>query len=121
MEVATPEGESPDAYSSTAAQDCWICADIAVRVMTRPDYSAGSGIEYALEPLLQAETERVHGVSQLGSGPHENEQMSEVLRQPRIVDALGFCDWAVLAMAERGEVTPADLGDLTARARALSP
>lgn len=121
VEAATPEGDSPDAVSSTPAQDCWICADIAVRVMTQPGYSAGSGIEYALEPLLQAETERVHGVSQLGSGPSENELMDEVLRQPKVVDAFSFCWWAVSVLAERDEVTPAELEQVTRRAGVLSP
>lgn len=121
MEAATPEGDSPDSFSSTPAQDCWICADIAVRLMTQDDHSAGFSIEYALEPLLQAETERVHGVSQLGSGPHENQQMDEVLRQPRIVAALDFLTWAVGVLGERVGVTVDQFDELTSRARVLSP
>lgn len=121
LEVATPEGDSPDEVSSTPAQDSWICADIAIRVIADPQYAAGSGIEYALEPIVQHATERVHGVSQLGSGPDENDQMDKVLRQPDVVEALAFCSWAVDFLNGGDALTDAGIVELTNRAAALAP
>src|ERR671916_353057 len=37
VEEATPAGDSPDAYSSTFAQDCWICGDLVLRTAVGRD------------------------------------------------------------------------------------
>jgi hypothetical protein len=121
LEQATPEGESPDEFSSTAAQDCWICVDIGIRVMVDEDYQAGSGIEYALEPVMQSTTERLYGVSQLGSGPDEDAQTEAILNEQDARAALGFCDWAIGLLTERSTLTQADLAELTSRATVLAP
>ena len=118
---ATPEGESPDEFSATAAQDYWICVDIGVRIQVDPDYQAGSGIQYALEPLVQAVAERLYGVSDVGSGPDEDAQIEAIVNQPETRAALDFCDWAVGFLAGRPTLTEADLAELTARAAVLTP
>ena len=121
VEEATPEGESWHGVPSTTAQDCWICAGIAIRVISDPEYRAGPGVEYALEPVMGRVTERLHGVSQLGSGPDESAQMEEVLRQPEIVEALGFFSWAVDFLGQAKALTDAEIAELTRRAAAIAP
>ena len=122
VEEATPEGESWHGVPSTTAQDCWICADIAIRVIADPEYRAGSGLHYALEPLMGRVTERVHGVSELRGAPGETPQMmDEVLRQPEIVEALGFFSWAVDFLGQAKALTDAEIAELTRRAAAIAP
>src|ERR1700722_1157261 len=38
LEASTPFGESRDYYSPGNAQDCWICADVSIRVLADPGY-----------------------------------------------------------------------------------
>src|SRR5262249_46346750 len=67
LEASTPAGDSPDGVSSTSAQDCWICADVCIRVLVDEGYKAGPAIEYALAPVLSTASEELYGVSQLGT------------------------------------------------------
>ena len=62
LENATPPGDSPDYYATGNAQDCWICADLCMRVLSEPGFDAGAVIEYALEPVVNAATEELKGV-----------------------------------------------------------
>lgn len=117
MEAAPPADE----VSSTLAQDCWICADISVRVIADPQFAAGPGIEYALEPIVQRATAKLHGVSQLGSGPEEDSQMEAVLRRSDVTAALSFCSWAVDFLGDRPKLTKDDFAELTGRAIVLMP
>jgi hypothetical protein len=121
VEEATPPGDAPDDYSSTAAQDCWICVDLAIRVVTDPDYQAGTGIEYALEPIVQQATERVHGVTQVGGGPDEEAQVAAVLAEPDVTAALDFARWAADHLAANPTPSAADLAELARRAGVLAP
>ncbi|MBB5960653.1 hypothetical protein FHS29_007281 [Saccharothrix tamanrassetensis] len=121
VEEATPPGESPDDYPSTAAQDCWICVDLAIRVIADPDHEPGTGIEYALEPIVQKATERVHGVTEVGSGPDEDAQVAAVLAEPDVAAALDFVTWATGHLAGRPDPTDADLAELDRRAGVLAP
>lgn len=121
LEQATPEGESPDEFSATTAQDFWICVDVGIRVITDPDYQAGTAIEYALEPIVQQATERLFGVTQLGGGPEEDTQMAAILREADVNAALGFCSWVLGFLTERPTLTEPDLAELTNRASTLTP
>jgi hypothetical protein len=119
LEAGTPFGESPDDFPSTRAQDCWICADIAVRVWAVGEYDAAPAIEYALEPMLGAVTEELFGVTQVGSGPDEERQVAVVLQDARIVRAITFVRWATDFLS----VEPSEeaLSALRARSEALLP
>lgn len=119
LEGATPPGESPDEVSSTAAQDCWICADVGVRVFVRGDYDAGPAIEYALEPLLGRVSEELFGVTQLGSGPDEEEKVETLLRHPRIEGAFAFVRWATEFLGS--EPDEQSLNTVRSRAVAIAP
>jgi hypothetical protein len=121
LEASTPAGDSPDQVSSTAAQDCWICADITIRVLAEPHYDPGPAIEYALEPVLAAATEQLFGVSQLGASDEEDAQLRSVLRHPKAAAAIEFCRWATDFLRHRPAPTEADLSLVSSRASALAP
>lgn len=121
LEVSVPAGESPDALSATAAQDCWICADVAIRVLVHDSYNAGPAIEYALEPTLQRASEELFGVSQVGSGPSENELVDELLAHPPVSEAVGFLQWATDYLKSRPSPSELELDLVAQRATALAP
>ena len=121
LEEATPAGESPDTYSSTSAQDCWICADLCIRVMTDDGMASGYGVEFALEPVVSSATERAFGISQVGSGPQEDQQLQTVLRDPRVMSAIDFCRWAAEFLRERPAPTKEHLMLLRSRSTVLAP
>jgi hypothetical protein len=119
LEAGTPPGESPDEVSSTSAQDCWICADVGVRVFVERDYDAGPAIEYALEPLLGRVSEELFGVTQLGSGPDEEDKLETLLRHPRIEGAFAFVRWATEFLGS--EPDEQSLNTVRSRAVAIAP
>jgi hypothetical protein len=121
LEASTPEGDSPDEVPSTAAQDCWICADIGIRVPLDPSYDAGPAIEYALEPVLVAVTEELFGVSQLGTSDEEEAQVAALLRHPKVAAAVEFCRWATDFLQDQPEPNEADLALVSSRAVVLAP
>jgi hypothetical protein len=112
------EESTPD---ETIAQDCWICADTAIRLAIQPEFHAGPVIEYALEPVLQAATQSLFGVSQVGSGPREEEQVAAVLSVHRVVDAIAFCRWAIHLLKESSSHNEETIKALLSRAPVLLP
>jgi hypothetical protein len=120
LEVSAPAGQSPDTVCATAAQDCWICADVAIRVLVQDDYTAGPAIEYALEPALQHASEELFGVSQVGSGPIENEQLEMILAHPSASEAVDFVQWATDYLANRPSPSEDELNLVADRATALA-
>lgn len=121
LEEATPDGDSGDEASATFAQDCWICADVCIRILVESAYKAGVAIEYALEPTVNTASEELFGVSQVGSGEHEDQQSDQLLRHPSVVDAVAFVRWAVEYLGPRPSLSADDLNALRARARVLTP
>lgn len=121
LEVSAPAGESADAMSATVAQDCWICADIAIRVLIHDNYDAGPAIEYALEPTLQRASEELFGVSQGGSGPDENEQVEALLAHPHVSEAVAFLQWATDYLEDRPSPSGDELDLVAERSTALAP
>lgn len=119
LEASTPAGESPDEVSATAAQDCWICADVSIRVIVDDEYDAGPAIEYALEPTLQRATEHIFGISQVGSGERENEQTEAILEDLHVSEAIDFVSWATDYLSTRPAPSPDDLERVGRRARVL--
>jgi hypothetical protein len=121
LEGATPSGVSPDEVSSASAQDCWICADVSIRVLVDQGYDAGPAIEYALQPVISAASETLYGVSQLGASDQEQEQVRMLLQHPKVVGALKFCRWATEFLKGRPSPIEHDLALLSSRASALQP
>jgi hypothetical protein len=121
VEAATPPGDAPDEYSSTFAQSCWICGDLALRTAVSQDGGPGYGIEYALDPVVTTATERLYGVSQVGSGPDEDAQMLAVLAEPDVRAAVEACRAVVARLADRPVLTEDDLQVAEERLAPLSP
>jgi hypothetical protein len=121
LEASAPAGDSPDGVSSTSAQDCWICADVGIRVLVDQGYDAGPAIEYALEPVVSAASEELYGVSQLGTSGEEEEQVRVLLQHRKVAAALEFCRWATDFLQDRPSPTEKDLALVSSRASALAP
>lgn len=121
LENAVPPGDSPDYYSPASAQDCWICADVCMRVLADPGYDAGPAIEYALEPVVGTATQELFGVWQVGSGDQEEAQITAVMGHARVAEAIGFCRWATGFLGERPSPTGDDLSLVGRNAAALTP
>lgn len=86
-----------------------------------PDFEAGPCIEYALEPQSQAVSEHLFGVSQVGSGPNEEEAMEALASAVGFRPALNFVEWAVAFLAEVETLSDDDLDSLTSSAAVLRP
>jgi hypothetical protein len=124
LEDAAPPGDFVDQTGTrleTAAQDCWICGDVGIRVLADPGYRPGGAIWYALEPVLQYATERLFGVLQTGSGPGEDRQTEAVMAQPEVAEAADFLRWAVDHLAGRPALASTDLNTIRQRALVLRP
>jgi hypothetical protein len=121
LEASTPPGESPDEFPATNAQDCWICADVCIRVLVDGAYSPGSAIWYALEPVVTEASVRCFGVSQVGSGESEEAYMQVIQRQPVVVAALDYCRWAINFLGQKPSPDADDIALVRMRADALRP
>lgn len=124
LEASAPPGDLLDKTAKTletAAQDCWICGDIGIRVLVDDHYRAGGAIEYSLEPVLQRATERLFDVLQVGSGPDEHRQIEAVMSEPDVSSAVDFIRWAVGFLSERPTPVADDLGLISLRAAVLRP
>jgi hypothetical protein len=121
LALSTPSSDSPDYYPSASAQDCWICADVCMRVLVDPGYDAGPAIEYALEPVVTTATQELLGVSQAGSGDQEEAQVKAVVAHPPVAEAIRFCRWASDYLRERPSPSEDDLAAVVTTAAALTP
>ena len=121
VEEATPAGDSPDEYSSTFAQDCWICGDVALRTAVGRDGPPGYAVEYALDPAMITATERLFGVSQLGSGPDEDAGVRAVLAEPDVRAAVDACRAAIAYLSGHPTPTEDDLTVVLQETAAISP
>jgi hypothetical protein len=92
MESAAPE-QPPDPHGFTAAQDAWICGDVALRV-ARGKFEPRDGIWYVLEPSFHATSERLFGVADVGS-EREDEGEAGALRDPILADAIAGVERAL--------------------------
>jgi hypothetical protein len=114
----SPEDAGP---VSTAAQDCLICADVAIRVHVDPTFSAGPVIEYALEPLLLAETRRVEAEPEQGDGDEHPAAADALLGDTRVMAAVGFMWFAIMRLRSKPEPDPATIDEIRTRAAVLMP
>jgi hypothetical protein len=119
LEAEVPEGESPDGFSPTRAQDCWICADSAVRQIDG-SFPKGDAVWYALEPTFQHWSERLFGVTEFAT-PDEETGMRTVLAAPEVAEAIGFCDWFVERFDLDDGLSAEDLQQVVTRAAVLAP
>ena len=118
---STPPGEAIDEFSTATAQDCWICADICLRVIVDDTYEAGPAVEYALEPTMAYATEQLYGVSQLGSSDKEDQQTNALLRHPSVRSAIDYCRWATNVLWRQSPPPHPLMDEVAKRAGALLP
>ena len=121
LEEATPPGESANAHPSTVAQDCWICADTAIRALVDPAFAPAPVIAYALEPIIQATTENLFGVSDVGSGDEEADRVATVFANPRVAAAVDFVRWATEQLARDERPNDELIAQLQMRSAVLKP
>jgi hypothetical protein len=113
-------GEDPVAVA-TVAQDCLICADVAIRVHVEPDFSAAPVIEYALEPVLLAETRRVEAQPESGDGDEPPAAADALLGDTRVMAAVGFMWFAIMRLRSKPIPDPATIEEIRSRATVLMP
>lgn len=88
---------------------------------TRKRYKAGPAIEYALEPVVSSVSSQLFGVSQVGSGEQEEDQIRVLLEHPVLAAATDFLRWAVSMLRERPLPTRDDLDLVRSRSSVLAP
>ena len=81
----------------------------------------GPAVEYALEPVMQAVTEELFGVSQVGGGDQEEAEIRAIVAHPRVAGAIGFCRWASDFLYQRPSPGEDDLASVARAAAALTP
>jgi hypothetical protein len=98
VEASTP-GDPSGSESFTAAQDCWILADTALRVGLG-EFDAADSAWYLLEPKFQATSERLVGVSDPGSVAQEDAE-AHALADPQLSNAIGALRDVIGTLRER--------------------
>lgn len=109
---------SPDA---TAAQDCVVCADLAIRVHVEEGFACGPIIEYALEPVLLSAMGRVAPPN--GARPPESpiEIADALLADPAVMAAVEFLWFAIVRLHTHPEPSLSSIEEIKARAQVLLP
>jgi hypothetical protein len=120
LEWITP-GRGRSTTASTVAQDCVVCADVAIRVHVEPQFARGAVIEYALEPILLAATARVAAepVPDDGSGPPT--AADALLEDAQVLAAVEFMWLAIMRLRSRVDQDPAAIDEIRLRAAVLLP
>jgi hypothetical protein len=90
----------------TAAQDAWICGDVALRV-ARGEFEARDGIWYVLEPAFHATSERLFGVYDVGSERADVDEAT-ALRDPSLAAAVAAVESALDHLQGVAEPTERD-------------
>lgn len=102
MEAGVPSEPSDRAWF-TAAQNCWICADSALRVALR-EFDAADASWYLLEPVSQSVSESLFGLSDVGSLAQDKDE-AVALADPGLVDAIAALNEAIDVL-EAGPLSP---------------
>lgn len=117
IEASTPTDSGANLWF-TAAQDCWICLDTAVRG-ARGEFDPADSTWYLLEPLFQDVSERVFGLSDVGSANQEDAE-TVALDDPSVVAAMSALRGIIGDLASE-RLSSSLLAILRARMAAISP
>jgi hypothetical protein len=117
-QLQVPE-EPSDAMWFTTAQDCWICADSALRVALN-QYHASDAMWFVLEPLFQATSERLFGVSDVGSDRQQVDE-ARALEDASMRAGLAAVDDACRRLHLAARVTRQDLEHCVGSLAAIRP
>jgi hypothetical protein len=99
------------------SHDALICADISLRIAST-GFNARDGVWYVLEPQFQATSERLFGVTDVGSDREEHDEALALLDE-RLVRAVHAVE--VAAARLNAEPTEQDAEATCTTLRALSP
>ncbi|WBB52451.1 hypothetical protein [Verrucosispora sp. WMMD573] len=108
IEAVTPS-EPTDVTWFTAAQDCWVCIDTAIRAVV-DDFDAADSTWYLLEPMFQAVSERLYGVVDAGS-QDQGESEAAALRDEQLDKAVSAVS-RVIDDLDRETFTVASLNEI---------
>lgn len=97
IEAATPS-EPTDSHLFTAAQDCWICVDTAVRA-SLGEFDPADSAWYLLEPMFQATSERLFGLADVGSEGQREAELT-ALRDVGLAAAVTAIETAISTLEE---------------------
>lgn len=120
LEWITPS-RTQAAAGSTAAQDCLICADVAIRTHVEPAFACGPVIEYALEPVLLSATHRVSAAADPGDGLGRPLAADALLEDARVMGAVGFMWFAIMRLRSKPEPDALTIEEIRSRATVLLP
>ena len=117
MLAALEEQQARLDETEVVGHDALICADIALRI-THGAFKAQDGVWYVLEPQFQATSERLFGVTDVGSEREERDE-AIALRDATLTRAVDAVEVAVAQLS--GEPTEHQVAVLSATLRALRP
>jgi len=117
-QIGAPD-EPSDAVWFTSAQDCWICADSALRVAL-DQYRAPDAMWFVLEPLFQATSERLFGVSDVGSDRQHVDE-ARALEDARMSAGLAAVEDACRNLQPIARLTRQDLKHCAGSFAAIRP
>jgi hypothetical protein len=95
-------GEPTDVPEFTSGQDCWICLDTSVRGMVG-GYSPADAGWYLVEPIFQAVSQRLYGLTDVGSALQGTAE-ARILQDPLVVAALDAVRNAVGQLSDEGDL-----------------
>ena len=118
LEWITPRRQdaSPGA---TTAQDCLVCADVAIRVHVDPSFSCGPVVEYLLEPVL---TSAMHHVAPASADDPDRQRAADAILQDQgVMGAVGFLWFAIMSLHSRPNPDRPVIDAIKSRAAVLLP
>ena len=118
LEAGTPDGESSEV--TTAAQDCWICVDTSVRIAIDEEYPPSDSLWYVLEPMMQDTSNRIFGVTDVGSDKEE-ELASAILADARMNAAVASCREAIRVLSATEKPTSEITDHIVKLLKAVAP
>jgi hypothetical protein len=106
--------------SATAAQDCVVCADLAIRIHVEEGFACGPVIEYALEPVLLAAMQRVPPPTE--DSPEDRLAIADaLLADPAVMAAVEFLWFAIMRLHTHPEPSLSTIEEMRTRAAVLLP
>jgi len=107
--------------SATAAQDCVVCADLAIRLHVEDDFACGPVIEYALEPVLLSAMHRIGPAGARGPDGDAMDVADALLADPAVMGAVEFLWFAIMRLHTHAEPARSTIEEIRTRAAVLLP
>ncbi|MBF1646582.1 MAG: hypothetical protein HXO54_01250 [Rothia dentocariosa] len=112
--------DRPMPENNILVEYAWMCLDTTTRIIADPGYRPGVLVESILQPAVISATERLFGVSQIGSGPEEEAQTLHILHEPEVQRTVDFCIHAIHQLSKTNNYAQA-FQQLRAQTAAIVP